>query len=552
MKIKRIGSFCSTLFLSLSSLLIISVPKALAATVTWDGEGVDNSFSTAANWSGDVVPSSGDVIVFPTSVDSDATDGDDRDLNNDISVPFAGIQVTGTYPMGDYDYYTITGNALSVSGNISGNGGTDPYQSLRLEVALTATSAITIFAVSSTSSLSIGANNVTTSGAYFGGSVTGSGNLILENAPDGAGGGCPPTALPSPFAGDSSGFSGSLTIQNNGILTITKQSNDIARSASAITKESTGDLNFILDNGQDMTFAKPITLKGSEVFVSQLRTNDCVQTAVKTITISSNVTLTADTTFNLISANLKFTGTVTGKEFVKLASSSSGTITLPDNSVLTPEPKTTEYKDSSPSTAITVANNETAIVTGTYSNVFVGAGGTLKGTGTVGVVTLYGKLAPGLSPGCLNTGNLVFQNGSSYEFEVGGTTVCTEYDQTKVTGTVTLGNGTLSTLLVNNFKPVANQSYMIIENDGTDAVTGTFNGLAEGATFTVSGYVLKVSYVGGTGNDVVLTVQSVPAVPDTGFQLLTSNPIAALIASTSMAGCILLIARKYAKVTVRK
>ena len=79
---------------------------------------------------------------------------------------------------------------------------------------------------------------------------------------------------------------------------------------------------------------------------------------------------------------------------------------------------------------------------------------------------------------------------------------------------------------------------MIIKNDLADATGGTFKGLAEGATFTVSGYVFKISYVGGDGNDVVLSVQSVPALPKTGFSLPLANAYLVLIAAISMASVI--------------
>jgi hypothetical protein len=51
-----------------------------------------------------------------------------------------------------------------------------------------------------------------------------------------------------------------------------------------------------------------------------------------------------------------------------------------------------------------------------------------------------------------------------------------------------------------------NTTFVIIDNDGTDAVSGTFAGLPNNATFFQSGYTWRVSYVGGTGNDVTLTV----------------------------------------------
>jgi len=37
---------------------------AQAATVTWDGGGTDNNWTTPANWSGDAAPAAGDTLAF--------------------------------------------------------------------------------------------------------------------------------------------------------------------------------------------------------------------------------------------------------------------------------------------------------------------------------------------------------------------------------------------------------------------------------------------------------------------------------------------------------
>ena len=44
-------------------------------------------------------------------------------------------------------------------------------------------------------------------------------------------------------------------------------------------------------------------------------------------------------------------------------------------------------------------------------------------------------------------------------------------------------------------------------------MTGTFNGLPEGATVNAGLVSYKISYVGGTGNDVVLTQTGIPPRP---------------------------------------
>ena len=45
---------------------------------------------------------------------------------------------------------------------------------------------------------------------------------------------------------------------------------------------------------------------------------------------------------------------------------------------------------------------------------------------------------------------------------------------------------------------------MIIDNDGADAVSGTFAGLAQGTRVNLGGLNLSITYTGGDGNDVVL------------------------------------------------
>jgi Ca2+-binding RTX toxin-like protein len=156
-------------------------------------------------------------------------------------------------------------------------------------------------------------------------------------------------------------------------------------------------------------------------------------------------------------------------------------------------------------------------VTGSIANsaVTVEDGGTLGGTGTTGAVTVQsgGVIAPGASAGMLSTGSLSLDSGATFALQIGGTNAGTEYDQIDVTGTVSLGGATLDRSLVNSFASTAGNTYRIIDNDGLDAVIGTFSGLAEGAAFAIGGNTFQISYAGGTGNDVVITdVNEVPSV----------------------------------------
>jgi len=163
------------------------------------------------------------------------------------------------------------------------------------------------------------------------------------------------------------------------------------------------------------------------------------------------------------------------------------------------------------SAAITQTKTTNIFATGTT----VLNGGDLGIFGTVNstlTANSGGVVRPGSSPGVINSGNLSFASSSTYAVEIGGTTPgngAGKHDQINVTGTVALGGSTLTLASSGGFTPTAGQTFTIINNDGnSDAVTGTFNGLPEGAI--ISGFLGstlggKISYVGGDGNDVVLT-----------------------------------------------
>ncbi len=118
------------------------------------------------------------------------------------------------------------------------------------------------------------------------------------------------------------------------------------------------------------------------------------------------------------------------------------------------------------------------------------------------VATTYNDVAPRATAQLTETGNYAQSSTATLAGDINGTTPGSLYDQLIVNGTVSL-NGTLS---VNpNFTSASQQTFTIIDNDGADAVTGTFTGLAEGAIFQAGGKTFRISYTGGTGNDVTLT-----------------------------------------------
>ncbi|MCE9554457.1 MAG: autotransporter-associated beta strand repeat-containing protein [Planctomycetes bacterium] len=166
-------------------------------------------------------------------------------------------------------------------------------------------------------------------------------------------------------------------------------------------------------------------------------------------------------------------------------------------------------------------------------NVVVNSGGTLdlnglnetinglSGTGTVGntgstaTVTINSgsTVAPGTTSttGILNTVNIAYASSSTsvFDVDINGGSVGNEYDQLNVTGTVDLGTSTILNVSVSSAASGA-PYFIIINNDGSDAVTGTFAGKPEGTEFTSGGQTFRITYKGNDGNDVVL-VNTLPS-----------------------------------------
>jgi autotransporter-associated beta strand protein len=147
---------------------------------------------------------------------------------------------------------------------------------------------------------------------------------------------------------------------------------------------------------------------------------------------------------------------------------------------------------------------DTAIV-----NVNVGGRFDLNGqSDTVGPVTVTGGTlaTSGLSAGRLTAGNTSFNAAATLAMKLVDESTS---DRITANGMVAVGGA----LQLNLASAVATGTAItLIDNDGTDAVAGTFNGLPEGALVTIGGQTFSISYAGGTGNDVVLTRVNPPQV----------------------------------------
>jgi hypothetical protein len=155
--------------------------------------------------------------------------------------------------------------------------------------------------------------------------------------------------------------------------------------------------------------------------------------------------------------------------------------------------------------------NGTTVVTGNLTatdnaitfndSVALNAGITLDaGSSTINFVS--GTVAPSAGVVTLASG-AVFNGSATFSVALNGTDPGS-YSQVVAGGPIILYGSTLS--LVLGFEPPVGSSFEILTNTGSTPISGTFNGLSEGAVFAQGGYEFQITYTGGTGGDsVVLT-----------------------------------------------
>ena len=195
---------------------------------------------------------------------------------------------------------------------------------------------------------------------------------------------------------------------------------------------------------------------------------------------------------------LVFAGAITGSGEVAVASfGSNGSVTLTaDNS----------YTGGTWVGGTLIVGNVNAL--GSSAGQVTIFNGTLNLNGldvSVGaVVGYYGTLTPGGGTGILTTGDLTLYSGMTYVAAINGGTAGTGYSQTQANGSVDLSGATLTL----TGSGAASSSGPIVLIQSTGGVTGTFAGLAEGATVTYQGTTYQITYqynpAGGTGTDVAL------------------------------------------------
>lgn len=487
-----------------------------AAPVTWDGGGSDGLFSTAANWSNDTVPTNGDNLIFSaTGVANDAVE-----FENDI----AGLSVSGISLIGaatGYGQVSITGDPITVSGNITSTATYSGYtKELTIAAPVQLSGNATVSAVSFTGAVNTGAHNLAlAASADVCGLQTGvlSGTGVVTITGSGY------ANYSTPWNGGTSSFDGQIRVAS-GTLYVGANA-----FSGAVDLGTSGSGVITLVSAADTTFDIGLTLAGTGELHAAQNGGGCGGSTPQDVfdtTVSGPVTLGSDYKFSGDN-NLVITGTyTTNGHTLTTAAGSAGTVTTPEGTSEVPETEAV-FNGDQPDDYENVGNKVTATLNGTRAGVFVQAGGLLKGTGTTSSLTNDGTVNPGNSPGTLTVLDFYNQSGT-YQVEIQNKDA---YDQIRVGEEATMSavqlspTAKLDVSLFGDWAVNAGDKFTIIDNRSDGAVSGTFASLDEGAQFTVDGVVFAISYVGGDGNDIVLTAQNSVTAPNTGvLQAVKQNP----------------------------
>ena len=517
--------------------------NAAPATFTWTGATGDSKMSTAGNWQEGAVPTAGSKLVFECVPEVNGH-GVNGALRNDLTVAFSGLETKklDSLPVGKVcthyiiDKMQFTPDAEFTGGHTSMNDKDrykTPFVSINIVTGLSnmKSNGFEGFLVNKKQKnydhLELSRYEVANAGCnrldYY---VEAAEKIVGENASvllQGA---------------------NNILVKNKGQLGVYHKANET--SASKITFE----------NGATISHG-----------LHCIATNVEVGPDVTTV-LSGDIVLNGDVEFRLESnVTIKITGKLSGPGRLIAHRDNEGTILVESSnntSSRTPnglygnahEPKLIKLDGEKPNEVLTVKKGETVLLNGSRSmNVY--EGGVINGNITGGDFNVYGVVSLGNNSPSKNTmRTFVLQDPGVYKVKILNKD---HYDQIVAEG-VGLVNGRLDLTYLEGGIIKKGDTFTIIDNKSSYPIEGSamFKDLPEGAEVTVGGAIFKISYVGGDGNDVVLTALNdsvapkasvaskdpkAPKAPNTGGEKLAVNLIGA-IAGVASAAALLIVAKR--------
>lgn len=340
-------------------------------------------------------------------------------------------------------------------------------------------------------------------GVLLGGDLTSTGPSISIDAIGGNG----PDSL-GMFIGDSV-----ISLAGTGVLRIKADAtvpNQLDLQIGSATTETT-----ISHTGNG---AAAIEFQADSVQLDSTVTITATEAAVRFLPVTANRLInlgsTADTTPNTLELSDAELDRITAAR-LQIGNSTSGNLTI--SAPITLAPATNLLIESGG--AIDFAGG--SLTTG-GGDVTLNAGTTIT-PGTAGVDVNMGV-----------TGTLSFGTGNELVFHLTGPEVDTQYPQLNVVGHVNL---TGVVLVITGTEPAITDFFVLVKNDDTDEVIGTFDDYEDGAVININGVNRRITYLGDTGNDVVILpgnspptideIQDVTILEDADLQTITLTGITA-------------------------
>lgn len=160
-----------------------------------------------------------------------------------------------------------------------------------------------------------------------------------------------------------------------------------------------------------------------------------------------------------------------------------------------------------------LASNRSGSATGTgrvkVNGGSLGGKGIISGAVTIGTGTGTGAF---LVPGIGSNQPAILTLKKTVTFKADSTYICklntnnSQADQVKAKGVVIESGAQFSLQAVGNRRLTTGTIFTVINNTSSNPISGTFANLADGSTFAAGRNKYQVSYAGGTGNDLTLTV----------------------------------------------
>src|SRR6266496_1476300 len=542
------------------TLVLSTASSTFAGSATWKASPATDDWNTAANWTPAIVPNGpADTATFARSNQTGVFITLDTEVNGIVFNPRASAFTIASEPTLE-PTLTISGMGVTNNSGIVQNfvvspGGAQMFFSNSATAgsltAFTNTGTITFGGTSTAGNATFTNNNLVN---FFNTSTAGdatftnnsvlrfeesstAGNGTFTNN-GGTGGFVVFSGIPdiiSPTAGDSTftNSDGGFIVFNSGIAGNATLTNNGAAVSGAIPSETifnpgdAGNATLIANGGLDggdgglivFSSAGGVSTGGTarvQVFGNgKLDISQQSASGLTTGSIEGDGLIFLGANKLTVGANnlsTTFSGLI---QDGGIGGGTGGSLTKTGNSELSLTEANTYTGGTTLEAGTLLVKNETDSATGSGA-VRVNAG-TLGGTGKIAGAVTIGTgigigafLSPGNSatePGTLTIDNntLTFNSASTYKCALDRTTVTASQVTAKgvrinsvaqfvfgdffTTGTLTTG-----TVLT------------VINNTAASAIVGTFSNLPNGSTFASNGNNFQVSYRGGTGNDLTLTV----------------------------------------------